>query len=59
MRSGTRPAAYDRHLERKPNAGVRRSMMHTADFRCADCGELGERTGHMGCQYPGLHSEPR
>lgn len=20
--------------------------------RCADCGELGERTGHMGCQYP-------
>ncbi len=21
--------------------------------RCADCGELGELTGHMGCQYPG------
>ena len=20
--------------------------------RCADCGEPGERTGHMGCQYP-------
>jgi hypothetical protein len=20
--------------------------------RCADCGEAGERTGHMGCQYP-------
>jgi len=23
-----------------------------ATTRCADCGELGERTGHMGCQYP-------
>lgn len=20
--------------------------------RCADCGEIGERTGHMTCQYP-------
>lgn len=20
--------------------------------RCADCGEWGERTGHMECQYP-------
>lgn len=20
--------------------------------RCADCGEYGETTGHMGCQYP-------
>ena len=20
--------------------------------RCADCGEPGERTGHMECQYP-------
>lgn len=25
--------------------------------RCADCGQWGERTGHMGCQYPGLRSE--
>jgi hypothetical protein len=23
--------------------------------RCADCGEPGERTGHMGCQYPQDH----
>lgn len=23
--------------------------------RCADCGEVGERTGHMGCQYPQDH----
>lgn len=23
--------------------------------RCADCGEEGERTGHMGCQYPGRY----
>jgi hypothetical protein len=22
---------------------------------CADCGEYGERTGHMGCQYPQDH----
>lgn len=21
-------------------------------YRCADCGEEGERTGHMTCQYP-------
>lgn len=23
--------------------------------RCSDCGELGERIGHMGCQYPQDH----
>lgn len=23
-----------------------------SEVRCADCGEGGERTGHMGCQYP-------
>ena len=23
--------------------------------RCADCGEPGERTGHMDCQYPQDH----
>jgi len=23
--------------------------------RCADCGEPGERTGHMGCQFPQDH----
>lgn len=25
--------------------------------RCADCGELGELTGHMECQYPGRVSD--
>lgn len=26
--------------------------------RCADCGQRGELTGHMGCQFPG-YSEGR
>lgn len=25
-------------------------------LRCADCGERGERTGHMICQYPQDHA---
>jgi hypothetical protein len=25
------------------------------EVRCADCGEEGEMTGHMGCQYPKDH----
>jgi len=40
-------------------AGERRDLIAAildkspgATTRCADCGELGERTGHMGCQYP-------
>lgn len=27
--------------------------------RCADCGKVGERTGHMTCQYPGNRSGGR
>ena len=27
--------------------------------RCADCGELGEQTGHMTCQYPQNHADDR
>ena len=26
---------------------------------CADCGEPGERTGHMGCQFPGYTESRR
>ena len=26
--------------------------------RCADCGLPGERTGHMGCQFPGYSGAP-
>jgi len=27
------------------------------ETRCADCGERGERTGHMDCQYPQDHDQ--
>mgnify|MGYP001476200763 CR=1 FL=1 len=30
-----------------------RTVSAAGAVRCADCGEAGERTGHMGCQYPG------
>jgi hypothetical protein len=26
---------------------------------CGDCGQPGELTGHMGCQYPGMRAEGR
>jgi hypothetical protein len=27
------------------------------ETRCADCGMLGEITGHMDCQYPGAYAD--
>jgi hypothetical protein len=32
--------------------GARQAHRYDKRPRCADCGELGERKGHMGCQYP-------
>lgn len=34
----------------KPTTGRKRAKADTK--QCADCGEKGETTGHMGCQYP-------
>jgi hypothetical protein len=39
----------DRVVARYQGGALRRQDV----VRCADCGERGERTGHMGCQYPG------
>lgn len=50
-----RIAAYAR--ERRMGHGHRDAQRFAASESplscCADCGELHERTGHMGCQYPG------
>ena len=51
--------------ELAPGGGIRTGLAHAecleaavdreraAATRCADCGLPGERTGHMGCQFPG------
>ncbi len=44
--NGERIATYDPR-ERNPN--------WPRQDRCVDCGMLGERTGHMECQYPQDH----
>lgn len=31
---------------------VRARKVSLLEARCPDCGERGERKGHMGCQYP-------
>ena len=41
-----------RESESHPAGALENS--HEAE-RCTDCGEPGERTGHMGCQYPQDH----
>lgn len=46
MKSKPRP---DRKPKPRPSIG--------SAIYCRDCGEPGELTGHMGCQYPGLRSE--
>jgi hypothetical protein len=55
----------DRRTARQIAEGERRYARDLLGYdyhdriRCGDCGEPGERTGHMGCQYPGLRSERR
>lgn len=59
-----------RELDREARTMRAAQVAHTTDelndpttergrgdgLRCADCGERGERTGHMTCQYPQDHA---
>lgn len=44
-------ASFKQLLDTAPATAAR------APSRCIDCGEVGELTGHMGCQYAGRFSE--
>ena len=46
-------AAIDLVIMAREEIGKATRRKIAARFSCRDCGEGGEITGHMGCQYPG------
>ncbi|MBI3204471.1 MAG: hypothetical protein HYZ29_23240 [Myxococcales bacterium] len=46
--------SWSRNRDGEGHRAAQREVSEAVPFDfCADCGELCERTGHMGCQYPG------